>query len=365
MFTITRNNFSLGFVLLAVLAPSWSYALDLSMFADVQYRDSDKQGDKNAFVLGPVDLYAMQYVDDKTRAFTEIVVESRQGEFGIDVERLWISRNLSENLSFSAGRFHTPLGYWNRTYHHGALLSDTISRPFFLDFEEDSGSIMPMHFVGVMMLGDVPVNGGFFEYQLHLGNGPSLDTSPSGTGDLHVNTEHDHNRAKSPGLRVVYHDNDLPLQVGVFGMRNDISEAGLSATSSGLAAGDTLVEQTIYGLDMNLRLDHLDATAEWYRLKNDDVYASAGSHVATAYYLQLGYRLSYAIKPVYRYEALNTEAADVYFNLLNVQQTTRQVLALRYDLDENNALKFEITRPKIQGQDGYTTFGAQWAFLLE
>ena len=43
-------------------------------------------------------------------------------------DRLW--------FKVAAGRFHTALGYWNETYHHGTYLHTSITRPVAVRFED-------------------------------------------------------------------------------------------------------------------------------------------------------------------------------------------------------------------------------------
>ena len=47
---------------------------------------------------------------------------------------------LSDELTLWGGRFHTPYGYWNTAFHHGAQIQTSIGRPRFLEFE-DEGAI--------------------------------------------------------------------------------------------------------------------------------------------------------------------------------------------------------------------------------
>jgi hypothetical protein len=43
---------------------------------------------------------------------------------------------------------HTPLGYWNQYYHHGAWFQATATRPEMYLFEDDGG-ILPVHEIGI------------------------------------------------------------------------------------------------------------------------------------------------------------------------------------------------------------------------
>jgi len=45
-------------------------------------------------------------------------------------------------------------------------------------------------------------------------------------------------------------------------------------------------------------------------------------------------------------------------------QETRHVFALRYDLNDTNAVKFEISNSDPKVGDSETKYGFQWAFML-
>ncbi len=339
-------------------------AVEFGVFADVTYNDTSKTGGTNAFALGALDFYARQSIDEKTDAFIELVFENDGSAFVIDLERLWIRRSLNENLSISAGRFHSALGYWNRNYHHGALLYDTATRPAFLDFEDGSSAILPLHSVGVLFEGEVQAGSGMLGYEFQFGNGPSYNTdSGYGSGEIEINNISDANSSKSPGVRLTYSLENMPLAMGLAVMSNNIAESGASGVS-GVITGATLVEQVITGIDLKYSGDELDLMGEYYSLKNDDKYGSAGSHTGTAYYLQLGYQITETLKPVYRYESVDFDNNDAYFVLLSTQQETRHVGALRYDLSESNALKFQAASISPKTGESYNEYIIQWAFLI-
>jgi hypothetical protein len=80
----------------------------------------------------------------------------------------------------------------------------------------------------------------------------------------------------------------------------------------------------------------------------------------------LGYRVSDTLKPIYRFENVDYSAKDPYFQYLGTPEGSRHVVALRYDLDDTNALKLEVSRfePVQTGMKSYTAYALQWAFLM-
>ena len=136
--------------------------------------DGDTES-RSTFALGEFDLYFTSQLTKSLSFLGETVIEFEDGgETRIDVERLFIKWALSDPLWVSLGRRHTPLGYWNETYHHGFLLQPTVSRPLVLRFEDDEG-ILPVHTVGAMAGGRVFSGPWVFDYIGGIANGRGLD----------------------------------------------------------------------------------------------------------------------------------------------------------------------------------------------
>ncbi len=344
-----------------------AHAVEFGAFGDISYQGDTADNSRNSFMLGGLDLYATQDIDNKTRIFVEYVFEDPGDGFVIDLERLSITRAITPYFSIGAGRFHTPLGYWNATYHHGALIQDTVSRPAFLDFEDGEGAILPMHVVGLLATGNYELSGGKLRYDLSIANGSSMNTEPGNfPPEIDVNNSSDPNEQKTIVLRLTYDLPRLPLQLGVFGMSNGIAESGDVANGASAGFGNDLVNQTLYGFDARYDNGHFDALGEFYFFSNDDKVGATGSHDASAYFVQVAYRVTEKLKPVYRYESLDFSAADPYFQYLGTAEGSRHVVGLRYDLDDSNALKFEINRrqPSAPGASDETGYALQWAFLM-
>jgi hypothetical protein len=366
MSPIIKTVLTAGFAAAIQFSPA--HAVEFGLFGDVSYSDSGIDGDNSAFALGGLDFYATTTISETSRGFVEFVLENTREGFIIDLERLWISHTFEDEFSLAAGRFHSPLGKWNRTYHHGSIVQDTVSRPFFLDFEDGAAAVLPTHVVGLMSTGDFTFENSEISYELSLANGPSIDSSagfnPTATNrpEIDINNISDPNGAKSLALRVIYKPDAFPVQTGLFMMNNTIAE---SAMGAGLTTfGDTLVEQTIVGFDFSYENDNFDVLAEYYNFSNTNKTGVTGSYEANAYFVQLGYRLTEKLKTVLRYEDLSFDANDNYFRLLGTRQASHSVVALRYDVDEANALKLEVHKAKTVGIADSTSVVMQWAFLI-
>ncbi len=348
-------------------------AFEFGAFGDVSLSSSDSQGESTGFAIGGIDLYTTQKISDNTSAFFEVVFENDGSGFVLDVERYSIKRNFTPAFSLAAGRFHAPLGYWNRNYHHGVLLQDTVSRPSFIDFEDGDSAILPMHTIGLMAEGKL---GNGLSYEASLGNSNTFDTSNYTPGpgnncgcEIGLSNVSDPSDSKTLIGRLKYDAGRIPLQVSLFSMKNAIVEG--AATGGIIPFGNQLFSQTVYGFDLFYDDDVFSAQSEYYRLEND---AAAGigdgqSHSADAYYVQLGWRFAEIFKATYRYESLSFDSAstdqDAYFAILGRVESVHHVAALRYELDDSNTLIFEVNRTDPAGNaDSSNSYTVDWAFML-
>ncbi|VAW98889.1 hypothetical protein MNBD_GAMMA23-2139 [hydrothermal vent metagenome] len=353
------------------LHTSPTYAVNFGLFGDITYSNSDEAGTNDAFALGGLDFYATHQISEKTRGFVEYVFENTSSGLVTDLERLWISHTFDDRFVIAAGRFHSPLGNWNRAYHHGALLQDTISRPFFLDFEDRTSGILPVHLVGLMANGDFTLSSGELSYELGIGNGPSLNTSTAGFAatiankpEIEINVTSDTDSNKAIFLRTIYKPDALPLKAALFLMNSAVAES--NGTGSAVAAkGSVIVDQTIIGFDLSYESDNgFDVLAEYYNIENTNKVGTAGTYTGKAYYVQLGYWFTETLKGVIRYEDLSFNSNDSYFRVLATAEASHNVFALRYDIDETNSLKFEVDSTDLKTGTDTTTFTVQWAFLI-
>jgi len=361
---------SIAAVIFFVLQISPSYAVNFGLFGDITYTNSDEAGTNDAFGLGGLDFYATQQISETTRGFVEFVFENTSSGLVTDLERIWVSHTFDDRFVVAAGRFHSPLGRWNRTYHHGAMLQDTISRPFFLEFEDGATGILPVHLVGLMANGNFLLDDAEISYEFAIANGPSLNTSTAGFSatssnkpEIDINASSDADGGKALFLRAIYKPDNTPIQTGLFFMSSAVAESngtGSSVTTKGAA----IVDQTILGADLLYENDDFDLLAEYYSINNTNKVGTAGKYMATAYYLQLGYMFSEKFKGVVRYENLSFNANDSYFKVLATAEATHNVIALNYFVDDTNSIKFELDNEKTKTGIAKTTFRVQWAFLI-
>ena len=367
-----------GGLVLALAVQGPARAVEFHVFGDVSVNSGDLEQENVSFALGALDLFGVYQVSDETRSTIELIFDDPgQGEFVSSVERLSVEHRFSDGFRFAAGRFHTPLGFWNYNYHHGALIQDTVSRPFFLSFEEQHEGIFPLHLVGIQIRGQVPLsdaNGAAWQYQFAVGNGPTIDTSVQGEHGAEIDTNNvvDYNDDKMILVRMAWGDFVKGNHLGLFALRNDLVEAGLDPAQnlSGRARGEKLYYQYIAGLDSRVALGPLSLMGEYFFIRTTDnipnpaITADPGSHNSQAYYVQATWHLTDRFAATARRAQNRFSAGDSYYRLLAVEQEVQHVLALRYNIQESNAVRLEFNQERAE--DGHNRLGVtlQWFFLL-
>ncbi len=337
-----------------------SHGVELGVFGDVSFVTNDDSDDASSFVLGGLDLYGAQNITDNTMAFIEVVFEEDGNSFVVDVERLWIKRSFSNAFQLGAGRFHAPLGYWNRNFHHGVLIQDTPSRPAFLDFEDGDSATLPLHMVGLMATGEI---GTALSYELGVANSTAVKTSrPIDEREILIANTNDTTDDKSFFGRMTYDISRIPLQLGLFAMSNKLHDHD----GGTVAKGGDIATTSVFGLDLRFEKNAFDALAEYYYYDNqDETGGIAGDDGdADAFYIQLGYRFTEYWKLIYRYEDLSIDDNDSYFNVLGSESYSGNVAALRFDVDETNAITLEVNKKSFDISDDVTEVTLNWAFMM-
>lgn len=324
-------------------------------FLDVGFAHASKarDGEHNGMRLGTFDLYLTPQLGDKVRTLIELAFEyGPDGGLGIDAERLQIGYALSDELVAWAGRFHTPYGYWNTAFHHGAQLQTSITRPRLIAFE-DQGGILPSHSVGVWANGKAQNEWGRWGYDVYVSNGNRI-----ADGVLDYNAGGDDNGNKAVGFNLSFSPKQVAgLTVGVHGMRQGVDGTNADQSRSGRT------QMQFLGGYAYLDADSYELIGEYYRFSNKD-RTTGSTHRSWAGFVQAGVNVADRTTAFARYEKAALSAADPYFTLQESGASYRSiVLGLRYDLDPKAALKFQYDSSRDEGSPLGTinTWRAQYA----
>ena len=313
-------------------------------FGDVLFVTSGEEGPEG-FELGQIVGHVIATLDERITFFGEASLTGRDSGYGIELERAIVRYDFTDGLKISAGRFHTPVGYWNTAYHHGAWLQTSVARPEMIKF---GGRFVPAHFVGMLAEGNLPLPGLGLGYTLGVGNGRNANIARGGDdGDVN------HRRAWTAAFR------SRPVSLVGF-------EIGASAYIDRITTttGDD-ADETILGVHFAWDRDAPELLVEYNRIAHDPL-AGGPSTDSNAFYAQLAYRLggnAAAFKPYVRIERVDTAADDPIFGPLDLGY--EGILGgIRYDAGTFVALRMEVRSEERDMQERATSFVLQASFVL-
>ncbi|HET7584428.1 MAG TPA: hypothetical protein VFK13_05940 [Gemmatimonadaceae bacterium] len=290
-------------------------------FADVTMRASDGRQDHSTFTLGQLDLYITSALGNQLSFLAETVFEfdDASEEFASDVERVVVSYAPRPYFRVAAGKHHTPIGYWNTAYHHGALMQPTIERPFAVRFEDDGG-LMPIHTVGLLISGR-DISRAHLLYDVMVGNGIG------GTPDS------DNNDKKSVTLSLGSQITS-ELSVGA-SLYRDQAPAGTTALD-GSELGEDLT-QSIASTYVAYFGSRLELIGELHHLRDEIGTTDAGSNL---YFVYAGVRFNRLV-PYVRIDRLAVANGDPYLGDGGARQG---LVGARFDISATSGVRLEVRR---------------------
>ncbi len=383
--TIHRSAFALALVTaglgMAQAAELPEIRIPIQIFADVgafsrstgsattSGSTSSATPERNGAFVGSLTLFASPQIGDHVRGLFELLSEfNTSGSNVITVERAQIGYAFNDALTLWGGRFHTPYGFWNTAYHHGAQLQPSIARPVQL-----SGA-MPAHTNGLWAVGLFPMGSGKLTYDLYAGNstrvvGGSIDPNHT-SGD---------NKNKNFGFNLGFNAGGglEGLRAGVHVMRAKVTACASIDTSGNCAPGTTttttytlpnpatpgaqVVATTITTITDPIEKSkvnmvgayahydnyNVELIAEYYKFSNTNLVSVAAPGYkakSSSGFVQLGYVLDDLI-PFIRWEETDYDPRDEYFrNLSNGKNYSKQIVGVRYELNVNAVIKAEVAQ---------------------
>jgi len=316
-------------------------SLQIRGFGDVDFSATDQKGTTSGFNLGQLDLHLASALSRKVTYFGELTFNAHPTDYTVEVERNIIRYDYNDYFKISFGRYHTPIGYWNTAFHHGAWLQTTITRPDIVRF---GGTFIPIHFVGFLAEGNIPSGGAGLSYNVGVGNGRgNVIFRPGDAGDNNNNRAWVANIYSRP--RRFY-----GLQMGVSGYRDKITLMGRDFREW-IADGYLVWTK-----------ETPEFLAEFVNVNHRQVLTDISTN-SQAFYVQVGYRLPWfdkTLKPYYRYEYTHTPLSEQVFTNQDLQGST---IGMRYDISNYAAFKAEyrytkreISNPWVNGFFFQTAF---------
>jgi len=314
-------------------------------FGDISWLSRDAT-DPGGFAIGQAVAHLTASLDDSLRVFGEFSVTARDNEYKGAIERLIVRYDFSDTFKLSGGRYHSPIGYWNSAFHHGAWLQTTVSRPEMAKF---GSKIMPIHFVGVLLEGSIPKNKLGLSYMAGFGNGRHENIVQGGdAGDING-------------------DNAWMLQLNASPSRFFGLKTGIGYYSDKVTPSDRpeINEQT-FSAYVAWEKENPEFIAEYLHSKHENVTDSSVSGNVDAWYVQFAYRLAAQKrqwKPYVRYELNDVDDTNP---LLGDQGLNYEaaILGVRWDFSDYAALKGEYRNEEFDNGGREDNFRLQVSFVL-
>jgi len=329
-------------------------AMHLQGFSDFNFSATDQPHTHSGFSEGQFVLHVYSQLSQKVSYFGELSFTARTDAglgsppapgFNAEVERSIIRFDENDYFKVSFGRYHTPINWWNMTFHHGAWLQTTVSRPEMVQF---GGSFLPIHFVGALVEGAFPANGLNLNYNIGIGNGRSSVINRSGDwGDIN------NNRA---WLVTVF---SRPSRLYGFQVGGSVYRDLITPALSNKAYREWIESGHIVWQKENPEI-----IAEFSNVTHQQVDTSLISN-SQAWYVQMAYRLPWferLWKPYYRFEYIHIPLSDPLFRL--VPTLAGSTVGVRYDISSFAALKFEWRNQRRPGDLRVNGVFAQTSFTF-
>lgn len=314
-------------------------------FGDISYVSRDN-GNPGGFVIGQAVAHVTASIDDSLRVFGEFSMTAKDAEYKTSVERLIVRYDFSDTFKVSAGRYHTPIGYWNSAYHHGAWLQTTVSRPEMAKF---GSTIMPIHFVGALLEGTVPRNKLGLFYKAGFGNGRHENIAQAGdAGDING-------------------DNAWMVELGLQPTRIFGLKTGIGFYSDRVTPADRPeVNEQIFSSFLVWDKQSPEIILEYLHSEHDQVIDSNVNGNIDAWYAQFAYRLKNKLKdfkPYARVERTRVEDSDPLLGDQGLDYDAA-ILGIRWDFSSYAALKGEFRNEEFDGNGRENNFRLQVSFAL-
>jgi hypothetical protein len=271
---------------------------------------------KVSFGFGEQDLFITSVINDRISFLGESVFKftpSSPTEFSVSIERVIIKYNIAGNNNLILGKVHTPINYWNDTYHHGRVFYPTIDRPLLF-----AANIIPLHTVGVGIQGD-DLGDAKFGYDLFIGNGLGSteildnDKNKSVTMAVHIKPADRLRLGVSWYYDVVSKGADVDGKIINWKVKQNLFTASVARFGKKF---EILAEGTA-------GINHTDTT---------------GSKTTFASYLYAGYKVTNKLVPYLRFDNISYQQGELYYDKNN---TTSLVAGIRYEINYLAVVKLE------------------------
>lgn len=298
---------------------------------------SNYEKGKLGFGLGEQDLFITSELSDRISFLGESVFKFSVGSptsFNVSIERVILKYNFKGNHNLLVGKVHTPINYWNYTYHHGRVLFPTIERPLLF-----AAGIIPLHTTGVGLQGQ-NLGQAKFGYDIFVGNGVGAseiadnDKRKSVTAGLHISP------ADGLTLGATYYNDAISKGAHMHNGRENNHHIKQNLFSGSVAYFGSKFE--------------LLAEATVGHNKSD----TTGTKETFAGYMYAGYKIKDKIVPYIRIDNINYQAGEVFYENNNKRAF---IGGVRYEINYLSVVKLEFQHNYSDSDGRSDRISAQFA----
>lgn len=319
--------------------------LVLKGFSDISY-GANQDKNHNTFALGQFDFFVTSELSDKVSFLGEVVFKYTRGDNkgAFDIERVQIKYSYSDQVNVVIGRMHTPLGYWNETYHHGTWFQTTAFRPLVED-----RNILPQHEIGAQFTGVQKMAGIDLNYNVSVANGRGRSVTEN-------ENLQDYNGNKAFNLLLSLDPDAVP---GLrFGFNTYIDTIPADPT---IPARNGEIKERILGGHFVYIHKNIEYLTEYANIRHEDG-VSGKTFNTNGFYIQGAYQFN-KWKPYYRYDHLDFGQGDPYYASLG-SDLNKHSAGLRWDIILWLCLKAEYGYNQPKGADNFSSLTLQTAFTF-
>lgn len=308
-------------------------------FGHQEFSAVKKDSTDSYFSVGEHDFFVTAKLNNRISFLGEYVIRFNGNSataFLPSIERSFIKFNYVNNHSIIAGKVHTPVNFWNDTYHHGRLLFPVIDRPLSFNY------LVPLHTLGIQIQGQNLGRLGF-GYDLMAGNGiASTDNFQSGI---------------NPAICLALHIKPVPgMRIGASFYRNQLNRNFSGAhIGHAITPGGNLLN--LYRGPLNYQMysssfaffgKPLEVLNEFSfnRTRTD----SLGTAFNFANFLYLGYRLNDRHIPFLLVDYIHTSEKDLHVYPIEM---LKAALGFRYEFSYLINLKAQLEHIWTQNASGH------------
>ena len=317
-----RNLLCLLIGLVALPNPGWTAEIVKSVhgFSDVNFEVIEGTKSDSRFRLGEYDTYVTGTLDERTSYLSEVTFKYANSNTGVlGLERFWVRYEFTPQVNVSFGKFHSAVGSWNRTYHHGSLLFPSIDKPA-------TRSYFPIHTTGVLVSGREITSARLY-YDLMIGNGsgttPTSDNDDGKSVNLSVHTQ-------------AIEDVDLGLSIYKENIAAGAGEGSLSAAED--------MSLLMLSPSINLRSGSVMLEAEVLLATTEGDDSKIDNTTKAAYVLAAKDVGNWT--PFVKFDYAKVDASDVYYK---VADSKLYSVGVNYHLSHLAVTKLQLRRTSQAG----------------